>query len=61
MRRLNSRTSLWLAGLLLAWPLYAQEPELSHTVTALDPVVSAPGFTLNDMDGEPHRLADYRG
>jgi thiol-disulfide isomerase/thioredoxin len=47
--------------LLLAWPLYAQEPELSHTVTALDPVVSAPGFTLNDMDGEPHRLADYRG
>jgi peroxiredoxin len=63
VRRLHSRISLWLAGLLLALPLYAQEPapELSHTVTAIDPVVSAPEFTLNDMDGEPHRLADYRG
>jgi thiol-disulfide isomerase/thioredoxin len=63
VRRLNWKTSLWLVGLLLAWPLYAQGPvpELSHAVTALDPAVSAPDFTLNDMDGEPHRLADYRG
>ncbi len=63
MRRLNWKTSLWLAGLLLACPLYAQQPapELSHVLTALDPPVSAPDFTLNDMDGEPHRLADYRG
>jgi thiol-disulfide isomerase/thioredoxin len=63
VRRRNWKTSLWLAGLLLAFPLFAQGagPELSHRVTALDPPVGAPAFALNDMDGEPHRLADYEG
>jgi len=36
-------------------------PELSHRFTALDPVIDAPGFSLADMDGKLHTLADYRG
>jgi thiol-disulfide isomerase/thioredoxin len=36
-------------------------PELSHHFTLLDSVIPAPGFALPDMDGERHRLADYRG
>lgn len=36
-------------------------PQLSHQFTKLDPPLPAPGFSLNDMDGEPHALADYRG
>lgn len=36
-------------------------PELSTTLTRLEAPVTAPEFTLNDMDGRPHRLADYRG
>jgi thiol-disulfide isomerase/thioredoxin len=37
------------------------DPDLSHSLTALPEPVPAPGFTLEDMDGEPHSLADYRG
>lgn len=36
-------------------------PELSHSLTPVEPSVPAPGFALPDMDGEVHRLADYRG
>ena len=36
-------------------------PPLSHQFTPLDPPQEAPGFSLNDMDGEAHALSDYRG
>lgn len=36
-------------------------PELSHELTLLDPPVTAPGFSLADLDGEQHTLDDYRG
>jgi thiol-disulfide isomerase/thioredoxin len=36
-------------------------PQLSHQFTKLEPPPPAPGFTLKDMDGEPHALADYHG
>jgi len=36
-------------------------PELSHELTRLEPPVTAPGFSLTDMDGEQHTLDDYRG
>jgi thiol-disulfide isomerase/thioredoxin len=56
------------AGLLLGWllcaaPVMAQMPvpELSHQMTRLATPVAAPGFVLQDMDGEPHALKDYRG
>lgn len=64
MRRLISKSTSCLAaiGLLLtAGTLPAQEPELSHTLAPLDPPLVAPGFSLQDMDGEKHALADYRG
>jgi len=50
---------LVLAGTVAASP--PALPELSHRFTPLEPAVAAQDFTLNDMDGEPHRLADYRG
>lgn len=48
---------------LLCSPLAAQEgiPELSYRLTQLEQPIDAPGFTLNDMDDEPHSLRDYRG
>lgn len=68
MRRLISNRADRLASLCLvlsvaALPvaLPAQEPDLSHTLAPVDPPVTAPGFTLADMDGESHALADYRG
>ena len=36
-------------------------PELSHELNRLEPPVTAPGFSLTDMDGEQHTLDDYRG
>ncbi len=63
MRRNNWKSKL-LAGamLLFAMALFAaDEPELSITLNRLDPPLPAPEFTLNDMDGKPHRLRDYRG
>jgi thiol-disulfide isomerase/thioredoxin len=36
-------------------------PELSHELNRLEPPVTAPGFSLTDMDGEKHTLDDYRG
>jgi thiol-disulfide isomerase/thioredoxin len=39
----------------------AEIPGLSHHFTALDPAREAPGFALADMDGEQHRLTDYKG
>jgi peroxiredoxin len=43
-----------------AWASYEQ-PALSHTLAVEDPPRPAPDFALPDMDGEVHRLADYRG
>lgn len=37
------------------------EPELTHALTPITPPVPAPAFELEDMDGETHTLADYRG
>jgi thiol-disulfide isomerase/thioredoxin len=54
---------LWLVTWLFALPVTAQieVPELSHRLTALEKPMEAPGFTLTDMDGDSHSLADYRG
>jgi thiol-disulfide isomerase/thioredoxin len=53
-----------LAGLLLlGGPVRAQftMPELSHSLARLGEPVAAKDFTLQDMDGKPHSLSDYRG
>jgi thiol-disulfide isomerase/thioredoxin len=36
-------------------------PELSHTLTRLREPVAAKNFRLDDLDGKPHALSDYRG
>ena len=36
-------------------------PELSHELNRLETPVAAPGFSLEDIDGEQHALSDYRG
>ena len=50
---------LLLTGQSVATP--PDMPELSHHFTLLNPEIAAPDFALADMDGEQHRLADYRG
>ena len=69
--RLRRRPSLsWqhlhvfiLAAVLHAGPAVAQMalPELSHELNRVDPPKEAPDFQLQDMDGETHSLADYKG
>lgn len=54
------------AVLLLVLPVAAVNaelpaPELSFELTKLDQPLPAPTFTLEDMDGHKHSLADYRG
>jgi thiol-disulfide isomerase/thioredoxin len=64
VRRPNWKNNLLLIGLLwLAAPLSVAEdvPELSYTMTRIEPPVAAGDFTLTDMDGAQHRLSDYRG
>ena len=66
MRRLISNypsVPAILCFVLLSWSvqLQAQEEALSHALAPLDPPPAAPGFSLADMDGETHALADYRG
>jgi thiol-disulfide isomerase/thioredoxin len=61
---LSSRAwSVVIAAVLLASVAAAQgpDPELTHTLTPVTPPVPAPQFELEDMDGEIHTLADYRG
>jgi len=36
-------------------------PELSQSLTPIEPPTKAPDFTLEDMDGKEHSLSDYRG
>lgn len=51
---------LVLSLVLLVFPL-AVPAELGHDLTRLPEPVPAPDFTLQDMDGELHRLSDLRG
>ena len=39
----------------------AELPPLGHSMSPVSPPVPAPGFTLQDMDGEDHALGDFRG
>ena len=58
------RTGLLLAGCMLVVspaPAQMEVPALSHTLTRLAEPVVAPDFVVEDMDGEPHSLRDYRG
>lgn len=52
-----------LGCLLQASPALAQMtlPELSHELNRVEPPKKAPDFGLDDMDGERHSLADYKG
>ena len=52
-----------LAILLCSALVVAQMPvpELGHALARLADPVTAPDFTLPDMDGKPHALHDYRG
>jgi thiol-disulfide isomerase/thioredoxin len=66
VRRLTLNKSNWLSLILIAIALsggvsFGQEQELSHTLAPLDPPLPAPGFSLKDMDDEPHALQDYQG
>ena len=66
MRRLILNKSNWLSLILVAIALtggvaFGQEQELSHTLAPVDPPLAAPGFSLKDMDDEPHALQDYQG
>jgi thiol-disulfide isomerase/thioredoxin len=36
-------------------------PDLTHALTALNPRPPASNFTLKDLDGKTHALADYQG
>jgi thiol-disulfide isomerase/thioredoxin len=65
LKHLHTRAGL--AGLhamlllLLLSAATAAEEELSHSFARIDPPLSAPDFSLPDMDGELHALQDYRG
>ena len=63
LRRWLGTLVLLAACLLVAGPAAAQMeiPALSHTLTRLAEPLPAPDFVLEDMDGEPHPLRDYRG
>ncbi|MDZ7750862.1 MAG: TlpA disulfide reductase family protein [Gammaproteobacteria bacterium] len=60
------KTGLQVLAMVLAMVLAlvvgpAVAAGLGHSLSPVDPPVVAPEFTLPDMDGEPHSLADYRG
>lgn len=63
MRLLNCKTCLLVLLLTLTLPLPAADevPELSYRMTRLETPLPAPDFSLTDMDGKAHALADYRG
>ncbi|HHJ18585.1 MAG TPA: TlpA family protein disulfide reductase [Gammaproteobacteria bacterium] len=57
MTRISARIlSLFTLIVWLASPAIAEQ-----SLTKLTPAVTAPGFTLADMDGKKHKLSDYRG
>lgn len=55
----------WLAAATLAWCAAcagaATPGSERQTLTAAERPLPAPAFTLPDLDGKPHALADYRG
>lgn len=63
----NTDAPAWLAALLwLLAPAFGVSaelpaPDLSHELTRLETPLPATDFTLRDMDGNEHSLADYRG
>ncbi len=61
-RHLNNLIVAFALGCSLL-PLYAmaEQPPLSHTMTALSPPQTATDFTLPDMDDETYTLSSYRG
>ena len=42
-------------------PADTVESELSYQFSPVTPLIAAPDFTLEDMDGESYKLHDYRG
>lgn len=62
MRSRRGTTSLLLAALLsCAGYAPAAEPQPAQTLIELTERPRAPQFTLEDVDGKQHRLADLRG
>ena len=62
LQHLNKLVVAFAIGCSLL-PLYvtAEQPPLSHTMTALSPSQMASDFTLLDMDEESYTLSSYRG
>jgi thiol-disulfide isomerase/thioredoxin len=63
---MNSRFIAWLFVALLAGALPGsasarEEAKLGYKMTPIEPPVPAPGFVLEDMDGERYTLEDFRG
>lgn len=58
---------LWLiflllgAGVLLRAQGQDKDPDAEYAVDLLRPGTAAPGFTLNDIDGKPRSLSEFRG
>lgn len=57
---------LMLAGLVVCLGLAAQgtpqeDPDLQYATEMLKPGADAPDFTLNDINGKPVKLSDFRG
>lgn len=68
--RMKSKNSIQLVFILsllicsavaVAAPLQIPVPELSYDLTKLKKPVKAPSFSLPDMDGELHKLQQYKG
>lgn len=53
---MNLRTLLLLTGFIFALPSFAQE-----TLKKIAPPYTPPAFELTDIDGEIHKLSDYKG
>lgn len=59
---------LLLAGILLCWggalfaqnPVQEEDPDLKYGTELLKAGTPAPDFTLNDLDGKPVSLKDFR-
>ena len=59
-RSIASLLLIGLGWLTMPLPAAGENPGLSTTLTAVDPV-EAPDFTLSDMDEVSHTLSDLRG
>jgi len=57
MNALKTVSTLVILGLLLA----AGSASAARLLTPIDPPIQAPAFTLQDTQGNPISLADYRG